>query len=207
MIRGEKTPYSYRSGVEEQIYKYNPEIKLIWIFRNPADRAFSNYNHLVNNVDEWRSFEKSIEIEQNRPYHFQYLDKGKYIDQIERFLKYFKREQMHFIIFEEFLKNTREELNSLCSFLGVDKNNFTSFEKIQSKISFKPRFNPLFLYSYKKKFGDKGRLWNLLWKINFNSKGVKQMNPETRAKLIKYYSAYNHKLSDFLQKDLSVWNK
>lgn len=47
-IVGEKTPtYSYLKKCPERIYDFNANVKLIWIFRNPVDRAYSNYWHAV----------------------------------------------------------------------------------------------------------------------------------------------------------------
>ena len=46
VLNGEKTPtYSFQENCAERIYKYNKDFKLIWILRNPTDRAISNYYH------------------------------------------------------------------------------------------------------------------------------------------------------------------
>ncbi|MDZ7692679.1 MAG: sulfotransferase [Balneolaceae bacterium] len=45
-IIGEKTPtYSYDPKVPARIYKDFPDCKIVWLFRNPVDRTYSNYIH------------------------------------------------------------------------------------------------------------------------------------------------------------------
>jgi len=49
---------------------------------------------------------------------FAYVDRGFYGQQLERFFKFFPREQMKVVKFEEFKNNQRETLASIFSFLG-----------------------------------------------------------------------------------------
>ena len=45
LIVGEKTPsYNYLQFAIDEIYNYNPNIKLILLLREPISRAFSQYN-------------------------------------------------------------------------------------------------------------------------------------------------------------------
>src|SRR6056297_2017481 len=57
---GEKTPtYSYLRKVAPLIKEYNPDIKLIWILRNPVKRSYSNYWHAFKKGVEDLSFKKA----------------------------------------------------------------------------------------------------------------------------------------------------
>lgn len=51
------TEYCYLEEVPQRIYKHNPEMKLIFMVREPASRAFSeymmHYNHAQDNVLFW----------------------------------------------------------------------------------------------------------------------------------------------------------
>ncbi|MEX0719992.1 MAG: sulfotransferase domain-containing protein [Balneolaceae bacterium] len=97
-IVGEKTPtYCYLVEVPERIYELLPEVKLIWIFRKPFDRAYSNYWHAVRNGGEKESFEYAEEDEQDRIKENiwnGYLQRSNYIKQVENYLKYFSLDQM-----------------------------------------------------------------------------------------------------------------
>lgn len=206
-ISGEKTPYSYEPNSAFEIHKYNPEIKLIWIFRNPTDRAWSNYTHDLWHMDEHKSFEKCLKDENNRELLFQYISKGQYIDQVKEYLKYFDKSQMHFIVLEEFVKNKKLMLIDLFDFLGIGHGGYDFEQKIHSKKSYQPKYNPMYLHLLKKVIGTKNRVWNWFWNLNFKDKTKQSMKPKTRAWLDNYYLPYNNELSELIGKDLSIWNK
>ena len=54
---GECTPfYMFDYSCAEKIKMQFPDIKVLFILRNPADRAYSNYWHQVRGGKEFRSF-------------------------------------------------------------------------------------------------------------------------------------------------------
>jgi hypothetical protein len=64
-IIGEKTTtYSYDLNTPGRIFEFNPEVKLIWVLRNPVSRSYSNYWHVVKQGKERLSFEDSIKKEE-----------------------------------------------------------------------------------------------------------------------------------------------
>lgn len=64
---GEKTPYyMYHPKVPERMNEIIPEAQLIFILRNPVDRAYSHYWHEVRKGRERFSFEGAIEKEEKR---------------------------------------------------------------------------------------------------------------------------------------------
>jgi hypothetical protein len=193
-------------NIEQKIAEYNPKMKLIWIFRNPIDRAYSNYKHDVFLGDEWRSFKSCLENEKNRgPYH-RYIEKGYYYLQVEKYLKYFSMEQMHFIVFEDFIKNKKVELKKVFHFLGASPENYNYDEDIHAKSSPASRFHPLFLYFSRKYVPFKNRFSDYIWKIHFKHSKKVKMNANEREFLKNIYSTHNKQLADLIQKDLSVWN-
>ena len=65
-IIGERTPsYFYDYEVPNRVKKIVPKVKLIFLFRNPVDRAYSDYWHHVRWGAETRPFQKSIYDEKN----------------------------------------------------------------------------------------------------------------------------------------------
>ena len=104
-------------------------IKIIFILRNPADRAFSHHSMSLRQGFETKSFEEALSLEGNRlkgsiedQRYFSYSDRGFYGKQIKSFLKIFKRENMYFITFEEFVKNPEKVVKDVFLFLGVEHN-------------------------------------------------------------------------------------
>jgi hypothetical protein len=206
-VTGEKTPYSFYPWTAERIFNYRPDMKLLWIFRNPVDRAYSNYTHDLFNIDEWRSFDRCIREEEKRPLLYQYLSKGRYVEQVEQYLRFFPKEQMRFVLFENLMRDPEKEIKPLLEFAGADPERFHFKPELHSKKSLYPKYHPALLYFYKKIIGRGGRGWNYLWRINFSSALKRPMNPETRQKLLEYYRPWNEKLSRLLEADLDVWDK
>jgi hypothetical protein len=132
---GEITPnYMYDAHAPERILKHlGPDIKMIFILRNPADRAYSNYLMNYGRKTELQSFEDAFKNDLKRMdtddvYDdiFHYAKKGFYDVQIKRMLKIFCKKNMLFLLFEEdFLKNRKKTFNSIYDFLGVERLNIS----------------------------------------------------------------------------------
>lgn len=148
---GEATPsYSFLPFAADRIKQTFPDIKIILCFRNPMERAFSNWLMLWdagveqvsfrNAIDinlkqlEYINFEgdKGAEIFNNRKNNIGagekwvrvYLQAGMYATILKYWLERFSQEQIKIIYLDD-IKNKREEtLKSLFSFLGVDENFF-----------------------------------------------------------------------------------
>ena len=132
-LRGEVCPayMGYRSA-PARIHAEFPEIKLIAILRNPVDRAYSHYRMAVRRGTETRPFREVIEAQKNEgivapetkstgqddsPFVLSFSLYGKTLD---RYLKYFEREQILILFQEDLDSNPRESVARLFSFLGVD---------------------------------------------------------------------------------------
>lgn len=129
-ICGEATPnYMYWYPAPRRIWEYNPEMKLIFILRNPIDRAFSAWNMEHQRKREYLPFSQAIRTENQRmksalPFQHRvcsYVDRGFYTDQIRRFWHYFPRNQTLFLKHEALRDNPQNTLNQVCEFLRVRK--------------------------------------------------------------------------------------
>ena len=127
-IAGECSPsYLYWRPAAERIWKYNAQIKLLFLLRNPIDRAFAHWNMQRFKGREPLDFFDAVKEEKSRiagappreARRFAYVDRGFYVPQLERFFRFFSREQMMIIKFEKFREEQRETLDSIFSFLGV----------------------------------------------------------------------------------------
>jgi hypothetical protein len=95
--------------------KHFPNIKLLMVMRNPTDRAYSNFQ--TRQIESnWASFEDAIESD------LDLLERGQYIDQIHTLLKYYDREQILFLLYEDLHTNDRAYLASVLEFIGVESN-------------------------------------------------------------------------------------
>jgi hypothetical protein len=208
VLVGEKTPtYSYQENCAERIWRAVPDAKLIWVFRNPAERAFSNYLHAVRNGSEYLSFEGAVVCERERMAQdiFKgYVERSKYVEQVERFLQWFDRAQMHFVLFEDLLRQRDVELNRISSFLGVESFGSEVLTKHSNKAVFP--FSPRTLYWARGLFGGQGRMFKVVRKLNQLIPGEPpKVSPDFMAELDKLFEPYNERLADLTGLDLSCW--
>ena len=137
-ITGEDTPfYIWNPLVAKRILKIIPNIKLIVLFRNPVDRAYSNYHLGVRAGSEKLSFEDAIqmelkkldkindEIEQDVDKYTtprSYIAKGFYADQLKVWLELFSSEQLMIVSTEDLESNPQKTLDRIYNFLKIPKN-------------------------------------------------------------------------------------
>jgi hypothetical protein len=109
-------------------------IKIIIILRNPARRAFSLYNWMVNKgFENAPTFAEALEQESNRltnpafraslPYCYPdclYYTTGLYYEQVRRYLDIFGRDSVKIYLFEDFIKAPLKVCQNIFEFLGVD---------------------------------------------------------------------------------------
>ena len=138
-VYGEATPsYMYYKPAAERIRDYNPAMRLIFILRNPIERAYSNYAHLNDKDKEWLPFSVAIRVENLRQAvrwsrQHAYVDRGFYTRQINHMLRFFPREQMLFLKTEELRNHHTETINRVCDFIGVEPLNHTKPATIHSR--------------------------------------------------------------------------
>jgi hypothetical protein len=127
-IAGDCTPsYIYHEPAAERIWKYNPKIKLVILLRNPVDRAFAHWNMQRFRDREPLDFFDAVREEKTRiagappaqARRFAYVDRGFYGRQLARLFKFFPREQVKVVKFEDFKEKQRETLISIFSFLDL----------------------------------------------------------------------------------------
>ncbi|KXX70418.1 sulfotransferase [Flammeovirga sp. SJP92] len=136
---GEITPiYMYWDNCMERLKRYNSELKIIAILRNPIERAFSHWNMEYDRGNEKRSFndaildERSKIVESNyvKDRVTSYLDRGFYSRQVEEIFSLFKKEQVLFIKYETFKTDQEFQLRNIFDFLGVDSDSYFFEKKI-----------------------------------------------------------------------------
>lgn len=202
------------------IYKSNPEAKILIILRNPVDRAFSAYWHMIRDKRETLSFEDALKSEENRKKEnfaglWFYTEVGFYYNQVKEYLNTFDKNSVKICLFDDFDKNPKQVIDDIFRFLGVDDN-------------FNPNINIKHNTSKLSKFGTLNRFFNdydhplkkVLRPIFFNTVGRDntdrlfhytrdkfrlKMKPETRRYLNELYREDILKLQELIGRDLSSW--
>lgn len=114
-----------------------PRAKLIVLLRDPARRAYSHYWHERDKGREPLEFEAALdaeparvdaahrrlaagEIAASREHQFYgYCARGRYAEQLERWLQYYPREQLLVLRFEDLVREPLPTLNRTLAWLGL----------------------------------------------------------------------------------------
>jgi len=128
-VWGEATPiYTYWPNSLERIAAYQPQMKLILLFRDPVARAWSHWKMEYSKRKEANGFSWCIREGRERvrtgdpaaPGHhrvFSYVERGFYGRQIARLLALFPRSQCLFLRSEDLLARPDDILADVCAFL------------------------------------------------------------------------------------------
>ena len=158
LITGEATPdYLVDPHTPQRMFNLLPDVKLIVLLRNPIDRAVSHYHHNrgISKKREPLPFKQGIEKEPERLniekeklisdenyrslFHrnYSYLERGIYIEQLEKWMSIFPREQFLILKSEDFYENPDIILKEVFEFLGLPNYQVTNKKKY-NKLSYQP---------------------------------------------------------------------
>lgn len=109
----------------EAIGKYLGEPRILLVLRDPVQKAFSQYTHLIRDGRESLSFWEALQAEPERKARgfgalWLHLESALYAEPTERFLEYFGRERMKVLFFEDLIRDPQATLREIFAFLGVD---------------------------------------------------------------------------------------
>ncbi len=141
VVTGEFSPsYMSHPFAPERAAELIPDARLVAVLRNPVDRAYSHWQHCVRTGrDDVTEFERALELEESRlageyermrdrprefPHAFgnySYALRGRYAEQLQRWLQLFPREQLLVVQSEHLRANPREVLaTEVCPYLGIE---------------------------------------------------------------------------------------
>ena len=215
----------------ERIYEtLGSKVRLIFMLRNPVERAYSHYCMLRHHQFEDLSFEKAIVRNErdriakslknyNHEYGFQYLKGSSYSQTIQRYLRYFQPDRIKYVVFEEFISDMKHHLFDILSFIGLhDRYEFELdvYTNPRTVAGFS-KINQLF---YRNSLIQKARDLIQLktgWKTQSLLKKLKTallaehmsqapaMDENVRKHLYNYFEGETMRLEVLLGKDLSMW--
>jgi len=151
--RGEKSPvYLHSKLAAAEIHRFNPQTKILIMLRNPIDMVYSLHGQLAYKSfrEDILDFSEALDAEADRrcgkrlprknwhPGVLFYSTIARYTEQIARYQLHFPAEQIHIIIFDDFISDTAVEYSKTLRFLGVADNFRPEFKVYNPAIS--PRF-------------------------------------------------------------------
>lgn len=200
------------------IKRYIPDTKLIVILRNPVDRAFSAFTHLVRDgYERLTDFDQAIEeegrrIASNWTPMWHYTRRGFYYHQLRRYFQLFDRERIGVWLYEDFKSDPLAVLQEIFGFLEVD-DSFAPDTSLRYNPSGVPKNRPLQtalarlsrikpylhprLSDAAVRIATKVRRWNM--------DAPAQLSSQSRKRLIEVFRSDIEKLQELIRRNLSAW--
>lgn len=118
-IVGEATPgytnYPERRGIADRMHRVVPDAKLIYLVRDPIERAISHYIHQVSSGREQRPLDQAL-LSENESY----ITRSKYHLQVEQYLKLFPAQNLLVVSSSDLRHNRIDTLQGIFRYLGVN---------------------------------------------------------------------------------------
>lgn len=156
-LYGEIDPeYSYFENSANRIKSYFPNLKIIFVLRNPVDRAHSHYLMTKRRGLETLSFDKAVKVEEHRlsshynRIHFSYVSRGRYLEQIIRFENLFGADNVKIVLFDDFVMNTKFIVDDITKFIGLSEYDYDYQVKSNSASESRSKFLRDFIYQNNK---------------------------------------------------------
>ena len=107
------TAVPWVSECEKRIHAFNPDARLIYIMRDPVERALSHYWHFVNDGREDLSPMQAVKRKE------EYVARSDYVRQLTPYLATFGRDQIFAFTLEELEAAPAEWMRRIFEWLGV----------------------------------------------------------------------------------------
>jgi len=129
-LRFDVTPiYGFWPPSIGRIHAYNPSAKLIFLFRDPFERAWSQWCMEYTRGNETLPFAEAIRAGRNRITNasplapnrriYSYVERGFYAEQVRRVLALFPREQVLFLLSHNLRDHHSSTLARIAAFLNI----------------------------------------------------------------------------------------
>jgi hypothetical protein len=230
---GEASVYYLRSSVAiENIKAFNPNARIIAMFRNPVDMVYSLHAQLLYVSEETeRDFETAWRLQERRsrgldlpprirsPLLVQYAQVGQFGSQTQRLLSWFPRPQVKLILYDDFAASPQRVYDEVIDFLEIPHDGRNEFPRINEskrarldwlrKFSRKP---PAALRnafrSLKHTMGAEGlgEVKKKIVALNTVKERRPPLAPTLRAELVETFREEVALLSCLLDRDLSHWD-
>lgn len=215
------TDYMLLAYIADELVKFNPKLKVVFLLRHPVDRAYSAYWMRRRRRPDTPSFESMLEQQQD------YITRGLYHAQITRFREHFPANQIRIYIYEEFVRQPGPFLADLFQYLGV-KSDFRplSTGKRIGASSEQGRASSFLIYRVASPVINQPGM-RQLWRMMRRHTGVREllqgsnrtqpssaeaaspryppMADATRARLLSRFQRENERLFSLLGRDIPEW--
>jgi len=198
---GEVSPsYLFYAEVGERIKSRLGNVRIIAILRDPIEKAFSQYMHMVRDRRETLTFHDALMAESERKARgwgdiWLYAESSLYADKLKRYFSIFGRKNVRVILFEELANQPVKVMADLYEFLGVSADFACDTSKAYNR-SGNPRLDTLskFMASpslvkslMKRTIPERIRIPMRLTLMNWNTGEKDDMDDRSREYLKRYF--------------------
>lgn len=208
------TEYLYVPKAPARIKEKLPDVKLIAVLRDPAERAYSAFCYQVRDGCEQLTFEQALAAEEARRLEkkrwpgWHYKRVGFYYEQMKRYFDLFDREQLKIYLHQDLEADSAAVVRDACCYLGVDDTFMPDLTRRNvSAIPKNMAFQNLLIKDNLLKTIVRPFIPKVLRKSirNQNLTPKPVLSSEIRQSLTSDYREDILKLQDLIQKDLSSW--
>lgn len=220
---GETSPmYLYHPKAPENIHRRFPEMKLIAILREPVDRLYSRYMHLVREHREpTKNFMDCLDRESIWWKRNDLVREGFYGTYLQRYRDLFPEIQMKVFLYDDLRSDELAVIREIYQFIGVDDSFVPNTERehnVSGKIK-NPFIDSLFGQTSILKKAVKAIAPSVIDKLKNSESAQKKLqsirnnnlekvalDPEDKKKIQKeVYAAEMKDLSEILNRPLKLW--
>jgi hypothetical protein len=222
--------YLYSQVALERIRDFDPAAKIIVMLRNPVHLAHSLHAQLFYVfMEDEADFAKAWDLQAARalgqhiprgclvPQFLQYQQTCSLGSQLQRLLSIFPRQQVHCLLFDDFVRDTRRAYEQLLAFLDVPDDGRVQFPRINENRRHRSRMLAYLLLRLPDSVGKALRLGKRTLGLEYWGIGRylvplatrpgqrEPLDPELQRRLISTFHDDVLLLSELLGRDLSSW--
>ena len=228
--------YLYSEVAAKNIYKVQPDAKIIVMLRNPVDLVHSLHNQLLITLNEdepdlttaWdaqaeRMAGKRIPKSCKDPKLLQYKLVASYAQQLNRLLKFFPEEQIKVILFDDFKLNPARIYEDILVFLDLPSDGRSNFEDYNPTGALRSKMISKILLLDKPIYIRK--LWKFIKTVtgatektgesigkwieekNFHHKQRKELRENERQRIAESFKEEIEELEKIINRDLTSWKE
>ncbi len=223
IVGEDSTVYLPSAKAPPRIAELLPDVHLIFLLRDPVDRAYSHYWHSLRTGRETYTFEEALQYGNEA-----ILTRGFYRQQLGRYFQLFPESQITILIFQDFVNSIQDRIDELCHTLGLSHSINLSTIETQRNQTRVPRWPRLLAWqnrvfrsrnarhpqyhlpntttdsrTFRDRVLDKANQW--LRNLNMRNRSPAPMDPETKSFLQKLYARENRGLSELIGVDLQTY--
>ena len=222
--------YLYSKEALANIHEFDPDAKIIAMVRNPINMFASLHGMLLRNfVEDETDLERAWDLQESRrngieipkgrnkrfdPRTWLYADVCKVGAQIDKLFGTFSKHQVHVIMFDDFVRDTKSSYEEVLAFLRVPSDGRISFPPVNVRQVFNSRRLARIIWKLRDTGGAIKRRLGIVRTFNVleilyrpieRAESRPNLSPEFRKRLIEEFRPDIEQLSSLIERDLSAW--